>query len=364
MMVLSLVAWSAAAAHTLPAGGRRVARTSLAAVDAALVRTPAQQRGLRVSAQRAEPAGGTPAASLGRGLARAPSQSRTRGLRASAPRTEPARAELVATLSAMTEHCTPASADDVACIEERQLKHPISAMIAVGHRCKYGFPQALALDPLGREKYALGGHPVDAALFRLTCPHLVKAIDEWEAEGAVRAFNKDLAADAEWARSNDAVNAQHRLIRHALVGSEEKRAELERHPVLSIILNSGLAGLTKPGDVKCLHAQVADSLCRGDNAVANAVLAGLRERGVDPEGGCSCWQQCDLKHELGPESWQYQPVKNRQKLKATAERRRKLNSAGKARRAAAAPVVESGAARSDSVSDAARPARRPGEASG
>lgn len=305
------------AAASLPGGGRRIARSSLAVADAARSRAPAQPRlrGLRASAARAEAQGG-----------------------------------LVETLGAMTASCTRASEDDVACIEERQLQHPISAMVAVGTRCKYGYPQAIALDPLGREKYGLGGHPVDAALFRLTCPHLVKGIDEWEAEGAVRAFNKGLAADEGLAASNDRVNEQHRSIRRALIASDERRAELEAHPVLSIILNSGLAGLTKPGDVKCLHAQLADGLCRGDNAVADAVLAGLAGRGVDPQGGCSCWQQCDRAHELGPASWQYLPVKNRQKLKATVERRRKLNVAKVRReeaRAAAAPggSGEGGAAR-------------------
>jgi hypothetical protein len=106
-------------------------------------------------------------------------------------------------------------------------------------------------------------------------------------------------------------NAQHRLIRRALVGSDEKCAELEQNPVHAIILNSGLAGLTQPGDIKCLHAQTADGLNRGGNIIADAILDGLRARGVDPEGGCSCWQQCDLKHEPTPESWRYAPVKNR-----------------------------------------------------
>lgn len=305
MLVLSVVACATAAARSMPVGGRRTARSSFVAVDAVLGLTATRARG---SARLCAAAG---------------------------PLAE-AHGDTTATLRAMTTRCTPASAEDVACIEERQLRHPISAMVAVGKRCKYGFPQALALDPLGREKYGLGGHPIDAALFRLTCPHLVKGIDEWEAQGAVRAFNEHLAASAEWTQSNDNVNAQHRQIRRALVGSAAKRAELEASPVHAIILNSGLAGLTKQGDVKCLHAQVADGLCRGDNAVADAVLDGLRARGVDPEGGCSCWQQCDRAHAPGPESWRYQPAKNRQKLKATAERRRRLNDEARHRQLAVA----------------------------
>ncbi|KAJ1619493.1 hypothetical protein T492DRAFT_1084982 [Pavlovales sp. CCMP2436] len=232
--------------------------------------------------------------------------------------------EMVGTLERLTEHCTGASEADTECIEQRQLTHKISSMMAVGKRCKYGFPQALVTDPLGRLKFGLGGHPVDAALFRLTCPHLVKGLDEWEAKGAVKSFNEKLLGDARWTEANTQTNAQHRLLRRALIGTEEKIAELEQNPVHAIIVNSGLAGLTKPGDVKCLHAQVADGLCRGGNVIADDILEGLKERGYEADGCGSCWQQCNLKHEPTPDSWRYAPVKNRQKLRTASNRRRAL----------------------------------------
>ena len=57
------------------------------------------------------------------------------------------------------------------------------------------------------------------------------------------------------------------------------------------ILTSGIAGQS-PGkrDVKCLHAQAADYLCRGgDNRIGAMVLEGLEARGVDPTGAhASC----------------------------------------------------------------------------
>jgi hypothetical protein len=260
-----------------------------------------------------------------------------RGLRASAIPDGGAIDEMSGALASLTAFCEPATDADRRCVEERQLQHPMSAMVAVGKRCKYGFPQAITLDPRAREKYGLGGHPIDAALFRLTCPHLVKEIDAWEAEGAVRAFNARVAEYDAWMSASDEANAKHRIIRRALIGSEVECAKIEANPVLSIILNSGLAGNNKKGDIKCLHAQLADGLSRGGNAVADGVLDGLRERGVAPEGGPSCWQQCDSAHTHTPESWEYMPRKNRQKLRATTERRRKLMATRAAR--AAEPVV-------------------------
>jgi hypothetical protein len=265
-----------------------------------------------------------------------PRRSAARALHASAVPQAGAAEDLVSTLTGLTAHCAAPTEEDRRCIEERQLRHPISAMVAVGKRCKYGFPQALALDPCARRKFGLGGHPIDGALFRLTCPHLVKGIDEWEAEGAVRAFNRRVGEEARLLAAADDANAAHRTIRRALVPAAE-RESYEGHPVLNVILNSGLAGNNKKGDIKCLHAQLADGLCRGDNAVADAVLEGLQSRGVDPAGGCSCWQQCDLAHAAGPESWAYQPRKNRQKLRATTVRRQTLRS--KAASEAAGPAA-------------------------
>ena len=89
------------------------------------------------------------------------------------------------------------AAGDRRVIEERHLEHQVN-LLAVGMRCKHGCPQAFAYDSLSRPgamKMVKGGLkrekqrslPLDHGLFRLSCPHLVKAIDEWEREGAVQA---------------------------------------------------------------------------------------------------------------------------------------------------------------------------------
>lgn len=229
--------------------------------------------------------------------------------------------------------CSQPTERDRSCVENRQLRHPLTSMLAVGARCKYGFPQAVVLDPCRRAKSGLAGFPIDTGLFRLTCPHLVQAIDEWEREGAVRELNARVdAAPALQASLNEAHDA-HRTVRRGLVG-EQQCATFDADQQTSVVLNSGLAGVTRrePPDAKCLHAQVADVLCRGEkNAVGLAVLDGLRARGVDPSGGCRCWQQCDETHAPTADSWEYTPQKNKQRLRTTIARRKALRKASRAR---------------------------------
>ena len=88
------------------------------------------------------------------------------------------------------------------------------------------------------------------------------------------------------------------------------------------VLDSGITGLTpsKLDDVKCLHAQLADELLSRDNAVGKKVLEGLEARGVDPAGSEKCGEQCSGC----VDGWRYTPRKNKQKLRATRARHKKL----------------------------------------
>ncbi|KAK7232045.1 hypothetical protein SO694_00031114 [Aureococcus anophagefferens] len=63
-------------------------------------------------------------------------------------------------------------------------------------------------------------------------------------------------------------------------------------------MGSGIAGISqgKLEGVKCLHAQVADELLSGDNALGKAILDGLGARGVDVAGSPTCHERvpgCD-----------------------------------------------------------------------
>jgi len=70
---------------------------------------------------------------------------------------------------------TPATAKDLACIEDRQLLHPITCAGGPRQLCSHGFPQAFVFHP---SKTTL-----NSGMFRLCCPLLVKAVDEYEAKG-------------------------------------------------------------------------------------------------------------------------------------------------------------------------------------
>lgn len=52
------------------------------------------------------------------------------------------------------------------------------------------------------------------------------------------------------------------------------------------MLSSGIIGVTKVDDVKCLHAHVADHLMRGDNKVGQWTLEQLGDQGIE-RSGCS-----------------------------------------------------------------------------
>lgn len=255
------------------------------------------------------------------------------------------------------------TAEDVRIVEERHLGNPIN-MLAVGMRCKHGCPQAFAFDSMSRAGAVYRGPgsaprvkeralPIEAGLFRLTCPMLVNAIDEWEREGAVRQLNAQVAADGTGAlpAALKEAHRKHAAARMTLFGARLE-ARLDEAPpdsfarspegaaVLDHIVGSGIAGQTQDKeDVKCLHAQTADYLCRnGDNAIGALILDGLEARGVDVRGDAECHNQCNLATPLeqARHGWWYEPSKNKWKLRKTARRR------GLKREGAAPSVVQRG----------------------
>jgi hypothetical protein len=70
---------------------------------------------------------------------------------------------------------TPATAKDLACIEGRQLLHPITCAGGPRQLCSHSFPQAFVFHP--------SKTTFNSGIFRLCCPLLVKAVDEYEAQG-------------------------------------------------------------------------------------------------------------------------------------------------------------------------------------
>lgn len=231
---------------------------------------------------------------------------------------------------------TAPSAADIQVLQ-RQLGHNLSSVWAISPRCSHGFPQAFVWDPLRRHSSGKARRMhLDSGLFRLSCPLLVQAIDEWEGEGGVKAVNAEVRAD----------EAMQEQLAHAHRGHSAARKEVigERiHGMLSgmsaelvdtthLVLRSGIAGQSlHKSDVKCLHAQVADSLCRsGCNQIGQLLVERLRRRGVDVGGSALCSQQCDPAVPPAEAAFWYTPQKNRWKLRKKIARRRAQRLGGSA----------------------------------
>ena len=143
------------------------------------------------------------------------------------------------------------SAADLEVLEKRQLGHKSSSILGCGMRCKHGFPQAFAFDPLTRAPWMVNGaelprkSKLESGLFRLSCPMLVRAIDEWEGEGAVRAINDELreqpgdksGGSGHWqgadSHHNDGARIGHRRA-NAQQGRHQVRARAARRPPLPL----------------------------------------------------------------------------------------------------------------------------------
>lgn len=169
-------------------------------------------------------------------------------------------------------------------------------------------------------------------MLRLSCPHLVKAIDELEADGGIDDINAILQSQSsetgqKYCESFSESNTAWRAIRKVLCSPDDLRAA---EKVLGIegcasMMNSGLIGVTmdKVNDAKCLHAHTADYFLRGGtNLIGKSVLETLQLKGIEP-GGCeNCWQQCDINVDKKSAQWWYMSVKNKEKLRQARDRRR------------------------------------------
>jgi hypothetical protein len=227
------------------------------------------------------------------------------------------------------------SKKDFETIQERQVCHKLepSQVTCVSKACRHGFPQAFGFHPTNGPKLVSG-------LFRLSCPLLVQQIDEWEGQGGVREMTDWLRNDAsgDKRRGYERANQMQKRIRKELVADDyEKLVTRMGKYNADKFLESGVAGIpsSQTYNVKCIHAHVADHLCRSSesditntstegNIIGEYALNILQRRGVPILGNDVCWQQCSLNHEREPSDWNYVPKKNRQGLRSTRQRRKEL----------------------------------------
>ena len=126
------------------------------------------------------------------------------------------------------------------CIEERQTGSRMKKSIAVslGH-CKYGFPQAVVRRPVDMENGV-----TQSGMVRLTCPHLVREIDEYEAAGGVSIFNKEFAIKDDVSANFRVVNQDWQIIRNEYSTPEEKTHVKEKLGDRAInFFDSGIIGV-------------------------------------------------------------------------------------------------------------------------
>jgi uncharacterized protein len=125
----------------------------------------------------------------------------------------------------------------------------------VAVRCPHGHPRVIA-----SPSRLADGTPFPTT-FWLTCPLLIGAVGREESAGGVAAWEARLRTEpALAARAREAEDA-YREARTAESGGEDACA------------GDGVAGVRRPGAVKCLHARVAGYLAGTGDPIGEAVAA-------------------------------------------------------------------------------------------
>ncbi len=151
-----------------------------------------------------------------------------------------------------------------------QLGRPPRGVLAV-KPCPYGFPQVVLNHPLLPS--GEGDPEPMPTLFWLSCPFLVVEVAKMESAGAVRRYEEWLSQDEALAQEYRRAQEEYKKERLSLLSPAELAWIKERG--LSSLVEAGIAGLTNPNRVKCLHAQLAHFLVRGQNPIGKKVAAEL-----------------------------------------------------------------------------------------
>jgi hypothetical protein len=124
-------------------------------------------------------------------------------------------------------------------------------------RCPYGLPAVIE-----QAAYLDDGSPFPTTYY-LTCPHAVARIDALEASGGVDRYERLVAADA-------AAAAEYR---DGAVRQRGLRRPGARMADAGASLRLGIAGTSRAGAVKCLHAHAAFALAQPGYALGRRILA-------------------------------------------------------------------------------------------
>lgn len=175
------------------------------------------------------------------------------------------------------------SEQDLAVIT-RQLGRSPQGVVGVAARCRKGFPQVIVNAPVRLEMRDGRVEPqIFPTLYWLTCPRLVAAVSQLEAEGLIARIQDQVDSNPELRKRLEAAHARTAKERVNLVANNDW-AHLfpERWEVLS---ESGVGGIRGQG-IKCLHTHYADYLAARDNPVGEIVQEELEKRGLLAEIQC------------------------------------------------------------------------------
>ena len=133
------------------------------------------------------------------------------------------------------------------------------------------------------DPFPANGRRINSGLVKLSCPHLVRAVDELEDEGGIGAMNDIVKGSEELQRSMVLTHELHAKVRRDMLedvdakmngGDADEQAVGAMNDILrqklgergaEAFLSSGVAGSSagSTDDVKCLHAWLGDYLFRG-----------------------------------------------------------------------------------------------------
>lgn len=159
-----------------------------------------------------------------------------------------------------------------------QLGRPPRGVLAV-KPCPYGFPQVILNHPLLPSEE--GDPEPMPTIFWLTCPFLVDEISKLESAGAVKRYERVLPGDEELARAYARAHEAYRQERLSLLSSAELAWIKEKG--YTLLLTTGIAGITNPQRVKCLHAQLAHFLAGRENPIGAKLATELPQLWCVPD---------------------------------------------------------------------------------
>jgi uncharacterized protein len=140
--------------------------------------------------------------------------------------------------------------------------------VGVAVRCPYGRP-AVVVQPA----YLGDGTPFPTSYY-LSCPHAVARIDALEAAGGVDRYERLVSGDAGAMAEYRAGAARQRELRRPAARMADGGASL----------GLGIAGTSREGAVKCLHAHAAFALAEPGYALGRRILAEAAP--LYPDGEC------------------------------------------------------------------------------